>query len=43
MNDNPYACVDRWGYEYPEHDYDAGDVEGTRLTECYRCGAEANE
>lgn len=38
-----YDCVDASGVPYPEHDYDAGDAEGTRLAECYRCGAESGE
>lgn len=36
-------CIDARGVPYPEHDYESGDVEGTRLIECYRCGAEAGE
>lgn len=39
MSDEEYVCRDRYGREYPEHDFDAGDDEGTYLDECYRCGA----
>lgn len=42
MSEDPRACIDRWGYEYPDHDYSAGDAEETCLSECYRCGAEAD-
>lgn len=28
------TCQDRWGYEYPEHDFGESD--------CHRCGAEAD-
>lgn len=37
---NPYGCIDG----YPEHDYRLlAERDGIRVSECRRCGAEAEE